>query len=1095
MTESLQVQLLGEFRVFYHGEPATILHSARLQALLAYLALHRSAPQSRQQLAYLFWPDSSDSQARTNLRNALFQLRGSLPDAASYVQIDAQTVQWRPDSPCALDVADFEDALNEARQATLTAHKRRALERAVACYTGDLLPGFYDDWVLAAREQLQQQYLGALDQLIDLLEAERDYRNAIAQAQRLLQHDPLRESAYARLMQLYAQAGDRAAALRVYHTCTTTLARELGVDPDPVTQRIYEHLLNLESPQPAISRLPDASPLVGREQPWRALQKAWQHAARGHPSVVLVTGEAGIGKTRLVEEFAQWTQRQGVATSTTHCYAVGGASALAPVQAWLRAPALQRARKELAALWATEVARLLPELLIERPDLSPPAPLIESWQRQRLFEALAQLLLHSNEPLLLALDDIQWCDSDTLEWLHFLLRFRPAARLMVVCTLRQEPNQANPALAALLHQLGRADQLRQIDLLRLTADETAQLAANLLGREIDTEMAHMVYHETEGNPLFVVETVRAATQPVNESDPQADGSSAPAARPSDPAATLPPRVLAVIQARLDALSPTAYTLGSVAAVIGRAFSVDVLAHACETSADALVQALDELWQQRIIREQRAPLGAAESYDFTHDKLREVAYAALSPVRRRYLHRRIAQTLLAVHHENLAGVHAQVAVHWEAGGQPQRAMEAYIEAAQAAHQRSTLNEAIDHLHRALALVATFPATEQRPAELRIQAALGPLLLATKGYAAPEVEQAFTRAWELCHEHDDAVQRFQVLWGLGRFYTVQPNPTRGQNVSQQLMTLAQATGDSGLLLEAHCALGTHYFHRAALSDARHHLTAAITAYDPQQHVDHRLSYGQDPCVVASAYLAWTLWCMGHPAEALAHTEAALSLARTLAHPYSQVIALTYAAVQQQFLQQPEACLAYAGQSIALADRYGFTLWLSMATFLRGWAQTTFGNFDAGFDDMQCSIDLFRQTGAELGAAYFTALLAETFGRAGQPDVGLLLMTQALDQLARTEDRWCESELYRLQGELFALNGQPPAAEEAFRTAITVAQSQQAGQWELRAVVSLARLLQPAGRLDAVRGQLQSVVVSRNACGATPELTAARELLLAG
>ena len=509
MAVTLQVQLLGEFRLLYNHQPVSAVSTARIQMLLAYLLIHRAAPQARQQLAYLFWPDSSDSQARTNLRNAIFQLRNALPDANEFLQVESQTIQWRPDVPCQLDIGDFEVALAAADAATDAAVKVAALGRAIEAYGGELLPGVYDDWLIQERERLRQRFLFALDALTALLEAQQEYRPAIETAQRLLQADPLRETTYAKLMQLHAHAGDRAAALRVYHTCTTTLARELGVDPDPMTRRVYEHLLNLDSPPPALSRLHDASPLVGRDKEWTQLQQAWHQAARGHPGFVLVQGEAGIGKTRLVEELVEWAHRQGIAAATAHCYAFGGNLAFAPVQEWLRAPVLRRARQQLAPMWADQVTRLLPELLNERTDLVQPTTPVESWQRQQLFTALARLLLFGGEPLLLVLDDVQWCDQDTVEWIQHLLSTNANARLLIVGTQRREALSSQHVLKPLLQHLSRTGNLIELELTRLSASETGALAANLLGEPLHADQRAVIYAETEGNPLFVVETVRA----------------------------------------------------------------------------------------------------------------------------------------------------------------------------------------------------------------------------------------------------------------------------------------------------------------------------------------------------------------------------------------------------------------------------------------------------------------------------------------------------------------------------------------------------------------------------------------------------------
>ncbi len=1052
--KTLTLALLGEFRLTYGDAPVTALNTARQQVLLAYLALHRGVALPRQQLAFLFWPDSNDAQSRTNLRNALFQLRNALPDADQFLQIDTQSLQWRADAPFVLDVAQFDLALSEAQQASDPSAQRAALERAIAQYGGDLLPGHYEEWLIALRERLQASHQSALDQLITLYEQARDYAKAIELAQRLLQLDPLRETTYARLMQLHSAAGDRATALRVYHSCATILGRELGVDPDPTTQAVYDTILNLETPQTTVARVRNTSPLIGRQAAWAQINEAWKQATRSHPQLLTIVGEAGIGKTRLIEEWVEWAQRQGTAAAVAHCYALGGDLAFAPLQEWLRTPLLRKAAQGLDPIWSSEVARLLPELLVERPGLTPPILPNEAWQRNRLFDALVHLLGRLNDPLLLVLDDIQWCDSDTLEWVHYLLRSNPQPKVLVVATLRREAFLSQSYLASLITQLKRSGLTNEIELARLDYAETAKLVANLLGRALEATRAEDLFSETEGNPLFVVEMVRA-TLNKSSSAPNVqngqNGRNGQNLQNLQDVTALPAKVLSVIESRLQQLSPDALELARVAAVIGRAFDIEVLVRATESDEDTLVRGLDELWQQRVIREASHSALSNESYDFTHDKIREVAYSGLSPIRRRFLHRRVAQVLEQLYSGQLDPVHAQIATHLERAGDGLRAVEWYRRAAQSAHQRSALSEAIGYLERALTLLQGSPTNDARHLlerhlqerhlqELAVQSALGPLLLATKGYAAPEVERAFSRAWELCQSAGDLQQRFQILWGLGRFYFVKPDPDKGLEVCQQLLTFAQESGDVGLLSEAACSLGTHLFHRANLVEARNYLELCIASYDRHLHADHALIYGQDPCVVALAYLAWTRWCLGERAQATIDSEAAIKLANEIGHPYSLVIATTYASVQQQFHDNPQRCKEIADHALALTEKYGFTLWQSMATFLRGWSLTRLGDFDTGFREMQQSIELFRSTGAELGAAYFAALLAETLGNNDQSDIGLLALGEAFDLMERTQDRWCEAELYSIKAGLlraYAATIDDPSLIEEADAALQMAQ----------------------------------------------------------
>jgi len=694
----LSIQLLGDFRLSYGDQAVTAVNTARLQALVAYLVLHRDAPQSRKHLAFLFWPDTTEAQALTNLRNLLHKLRQALPDPDRFFVADAHEVTWRRDAPFTLDVAEFD---TRAQSTT-----RAALEQAVSLYRGDLLPSCYDDWIAPERERRQQAAGRALERLIGLLEIERDFKTAIGYGVRLRQLDPCNEDAHRILMRLHAANQDRAGVLRAWHTCVKTLQDELSADPAPETRALYERLVQSAAAPVQTAGMAQSQPqFVGRQREWQALQAAWRAAADGKPGCMIITGEAGIGKTRLAEELLAWAGRQGVTVAAARCYAAEGALAYGPVTTWLRSPALRPGLRALEPLWAIEAARLLPELLAERPGLAPPGPAGDAAQRQRLFEALVRVLFHSNQPhpreMLLLIDDLQWCDRDTLEWLHFLLRYDPRAQLLVVGTVRAEEAADNPALAALLAALRREDQLIEISLAPLSAEEAAALAGAMSQRPLTPEQLGRLYQESEGNPLFLVETMRSGLAD-HLTDEQV-------ARPglTGAALPLPPRVHGVLQARLAQLSAPARQLAGAAAAIGREFTLPVLARACDQDENGLVHSLDELWQRRIVRDaaghgQAVP--GSEAYDFTHGKLREVAYNSLSAARRHLLHRRIAEAMEIVYGGRLDTVSGQIATHYEAAGLFDRAVLFSQRAAEAARRIYANADAIRFYRRGLALLA-------------------------------------------------------------------------------------------------------------------------------------------------------------------------------------------------------------------------------------------------------------------------------------------------------------------------------------------------------------------------------------------------------
>ncbi len=414
MVPTLHIRLLGDFSLIYADRQVTSLNTMRLQSLLAYLVLHRDVPQQRQHLAFLFWPDATEAQARNNLRQLLHQFRQAFPAVEHFLSANTHTLHWHSATPFHLDVAEFEQALTLADAATRSNDQhvlQVALGQADNLYRGELLPDCYDEWILPERERLRQRHLQALEQLLRLFEGQGDTATAIRYTQRLIGLDPLSEDLYRHLMRLFALKNDRASALHVYHTCVTILQREMGVDPDPVTREAYERLLQQEAPtiQPIVHQtLPAAIPtLIGRKREWEQLHDAWQRETFGGPRFVLVTGEAGVGKSRLAEEFLLWASQQGAITAKARSYAAEGQLSLAPVTEWLRSEGLRAPLRQLDAVWLTEVVRLLPELVAERPDLPRYEPVTEYGQRQRFFEALARAVLLASQPLVLLIDDLQ----------------------------------------------------------------------------------------------------------------------------------------------------------------------------------------------------------------------------------------------------------------------------------------------------------------------------------------------------------------------------------------------------------------------------------------------------------------------------------------------------------------------------------------------------------------------------------------------------------------------------------------------------------------------------------------------------------------
>lgn len=664
MPTILDIQLLGEFHLLYDGRPLTAFFQGRLQTLLAYLLLHRHVPQSRQQIAFLFWPNTPEHQARNNLRQLLHYLRRNLPSAEQFLQVDAKTIQWQTDAPYRLDVADLEQALAKAAVAAKGGQvhaEQTVLELAVQRYSGELLPACYDDWILPERERLRQAYALALQRLVQLGLEQQQYDRVVKYGERLVDHDPLDEQTYVQLIHLHALRGDRTAAARIFYRCVQVLKRELGVAPGALTFAAYRRALNLGEPSftPAQEPLAVAAShaLVNRREAWADLQTAWQRAASGRASLALISGEAGIGKTCLAEELLKTTGDAGATVARMKARVAERKLAYAPLIGLLRSEPCRSRLFTLDSAWREELARLLPELsrTLPRGARTPVAGV--DWRRRRLLEALTRATPAGSEPFLLFFDDVQWSDRDTIEWLHFLLQYHLDNMLLVLGAVRPEEVDDSHPLHALLLDLRLRGRLSEIRLGPLKPADTGALAEQVARLSLDERLVLALHRYTEGNPFFIVETIRA----VLDNRPF---SSAPLARADllpfrhSP----PPRVQDLIESRLRRLSADAQELAGLAATVGRVFTTDVLVAAGEQPEEAIVPTLEELCKRDILRD----LGGA-SYRFSHGCICQIAYKRLSPARRRLFHKRAARAL-----ENIYGageVSDQILRHKRQAGTP------------------------------------------------------------------------------------------------------------------------------------------------------------------------------------------------------------------------------------------------------------------------------------------------------------------------------------------------------------------------------------------------------------------------------------------
>jgi predicted ATPase len=435
------------------------------------------------------------------------------------------------------------------------------------------------------------------------------------------------------------------------------------------------------------------------------------------------------------------------------------------------------------------------------------------------------------------------------------------------------------------------------------------------------------------------------------------------------------------------------------------------------------------------------------------------------------------------------------MHFEQCHDYPRAIHYLQQAAETAGRRYANLEALAHLTKGIELLKTLPATPERSRQaLQLHLALGASLIATKGYAAPEVEQTYSRARQLCQHLAEPQQLFPVLRGLWAYYLTRAELQTAHALGAQLLTLAQQAHDSAMFLEAHRALGATLFYLGAGASALVHLEQGMALYDPQRHGASTFLYGDDTGVVCHSIAAWTLWSLGYPDQGLARSHDALRLAQQCVHPLSLGFALCWAAAVHQYRREVQVAQEHAEAAISLAAEKGFPLFGAFGSMLRGWALAHQGQAREGIEQLRQGLTAMHITGIEIARLYFLALLAEAYGTIGQPAAGLEVLAEALMRIDTTSDRWYEPELYRLKGALLLQQAadRHPEAQACFHHALDVARAQQAKSLELRTAMSLSRLWLAQGKRAAARELLGPIYEWFSEGFDTPDLHDARILL---
>ena len=832
--------------------------------------------------------------------------------------------------------------------------------------------------------------------------------------------------------------------------------------------------------------------LVGREEEFEALLRRWSRAKIGEGQVVLISGEAGIGKSRLTAALLERLADEPHTRLRYFCSPQRTDSALHPFIGQMeRAAGLAYADKPQAKLdkldavfeqasTSPEDAALLTEMLSLPNDGRYPAlELTPNQHRQRTLEALASQLagLARQRPVLLIFEDAHWVDPTSLEVLGRAVDRVKTLPVLLIVTFR--PEFAAPWVGQ--------SHVTSLTLNRLGERETAAIIARLVGsKALPADVMAEIVERTDGIPLFVEEMTKAVLEAESEGAARRTAAAVPSR-----ALAVPASLHASLMARLDRLGP-AKEVAQIGSAIGREFSHALLAAVARKSEAELGSALDRLVQAGLLFRQGAPPHA--TYLFKHALVQDAAYGTLLRANRSVQHRRVAEALEKQFPETVEKQPEILAYHYTEAGLAEPAIAYWRKAGQRAAKRAANTEAIYHLRRGLAVLETLPDRAARAdEELAMLLALGPALMSTRSSTAPEVQEVYGCARRIANDTGKVKELFATIFGLWLVAYSNGNCEAARSYTSELMSIAQNQSDPGYLLQAHhCAWGMELY-IGNFEAAHKHIEAGLPLYDKEAHRNHAVLYaGHDPEPCGYVFDALALQALGRADSSLAQLEKGVALARELAHPPTSIHVFGMCGDLFFLRRDPTRIMSLAAEWLSLTSSFGSAVGVANAMMARGWATTLLGGHEAGLAELRDGLDRWRSTGSKAWGPNRLGRAVAAFIEAGEVDQAVVLLAEAFQAMENTGQRWYEAELHRLQGLLASLAVRTAEAEACFEGAINVARSQGARLFELRAAMALSRLQCGREQRKRRRALLVSIYGGFAEGFDTPDLEEARALL---
>ncbi|PWQ95125.1 BTAD domain-containing putative transcriptional regulator [Leucothrix pacifica] len=1093
----MRISLLGDLQVTIDRVPVEELRGQRVRSIFIYLVLHAGTAVSRSELAGTLWPDISERQARTNLRRELHALKHTHPLINQCITASKNTVTWQKPDDYHCDVEEFGQLYQDFNAEQDTTQKSSLGLQAVALYRDPLLAGMSDEWICVKREALHRQWNSLSEHLITVLQGLDVSEQIIRIASRQLSFDPYLETAYLAIMEAYIASGNSAMALHTYHQCASVLHKDLGISPNERIQNLYSRLVSKNASHNDVDTTKSFasatdSALIGRANTVAEITDFIKDPIIDVPCIAFLTGESGIGKSRLADEVLSAEPLKQIIQVSTACHPARVDTVFGPFKDWLSNPYFLNACKETDELKNSTIQQMFPQLASTTAEPSK-ANKLTLRSQDAIFAALSNIVCTVAEfyytdqqaRLLLYIDDLQWADGDFFSWLHYFLSHQKGAKVIFLATVRSEEMDSVNPISGLIDEFSFSPQVMVKQLSYLNRAESFELINNQLAQCSQAGIAMIdpdkIFSSVRGNPLFLIESVKHL---LNTDQAVSNNHIAGAA----------PTISRMLQRRISLLDKQAQQLLQRASVINRQFSLPLIQALTQFTDSQLIDALDALWERGMLRE----IGHGD-YDFRHDSLREACYASLSKPVRRIMHGQIAKALETLNPDQTDNLAGEIANHYEKSGNTPAALDWYERALDRTKMTLAIDRCIAYGKRSLQLMdLTAPIADRADQQMKILSALSYAHSLKQGHACKHTLQACQEMETLLPYVKDPQTRWLTVFRLRVTATFSYQTYRALRLTAFQQSAASDTGDVANIIEAYKSRGFVLYQLGKLPEAFQCLDEGLNL---ARHAESqgKLDRYRPPWSLAmlSKIRIQVLYMMGRFEDALSAIQHDYDHAHCVGAPQFRAMVCMWVGKINLLRNQPSISDGAGKTIIAIGQQENLPEVESLGKFFCDWAEWKRGNTDIAITALKQTIKMNKSVMASnILQSFWLSTLAEMYYSTQQLDKALSYNSKGIQAVRLTRVPNRKADTYRMRGNILAaMNATPAMVIRLYDLSIKTSLNQSALMYTVQALVDKINYLQVQGlATHADLQQLREVIGKVQISADFAPLAVAQSLLAA-